>query len=203
MHESSFDKMQHFRDRYLTDQVSDPLTIYDLGSLDVNGSYRRLFDEPVWNYQGIDMAPGNNVDVVLKNPYHWSEINSKTADVVISGQAFEHMGYFWVTMLEVARVLKPGGLCCIIAPSSGYEHRYPVDCYRFYRDGFSALAHFARLQVLENSVQLESDPRYIKDNSNAWKDAQLICRKQAVSWLLTLRGDVRRFLLHRIHLLCR
>ena len=204
MHESSFDKMRRFRDQYLADRMSDALTIYDLGSLDVNGSYRPLFDEVAWQYRGMDMSPGKNVDMVLKNPYHWSEVKSNTVDVIISGQAFEHMDYFWVTMLEVARVLKVGGLCCIIAPSSGYEHRYPVDCYRFYRDGFAALAHFASLQILENSIQKDADPRYVKDDSNVWKDAQLICRKPDISRLSTFKSDLRRFILHRVHLLlCR
>ena len=204
MHESSFDKMRRFRDRYLADRLSDRLTIYDLGSLDVNGSYRPLFDEAAWQYRGLDMSAGKNVDMVLENPYHWSEIKSNSVDVVISGQAFEHMDYFWVTMLEVARVLKAGGLCCIIAPSSGYEHRYPVDCYRFYRDGFAALARYATLDILENAIQKEADPRYVKDDSNVWKDAQLICRKPQTSWLSGLKSDLRRFILHRAHLLlCR
>jgi SAM-dependent methyltransferase len=203
MHESSFEKMRHFRDSYLADRISEPLTIYDLGSLDVNGSYFPLFDEAAWNYKGIDMAPGPNVDIVLKNPYIWEEIKSKKADVVISGQAFEHIQYFWVTMLEIARVLKPGGLCCVIAPSSGYEHRYPVDCYRFYKDGFTALAHYARLQILENSVQKKDDARYKKDDSNVWKDAQLICRKPFVSWFASIKSDIRRYILHRAHIFCK
>lgn len=202
MHESSFDKMRRFRDRYLGGRTGEFLSIFDLGSLDVNGSYTSLFNRPNWTYRGIDMAPGNNVDIVLANPNRWSEIRSNSADVVVSGQAFEHMAYFWVVMLEIARVLRPGGLCCIIAPSSGYEHRYPVDCYRFYRDGFAALAHYARLEVLENAVQKVADPRYKKDDSNIWKDACLICKKPLLSPWLSLRSIVRRFLLHRIHLLC-
>ena len=76
----------------------------------------------------MDMTPGKNVDIVLPSPYRWRGIESNSVDVLISGQAFEHIEFFWITMLEIARVLKPGGLCCIIAPSGGAEHKYPVDC---------------------------------------------------------------------------
>ena len=175
MHKSSMDKMLAFRKKYLDSKKNDPLLILDLGSLDVNGSYREYFDISPWTYRGIDMAAGKNVDIVLKNPYNWREIKSNSADVLISGQAFEHIEFFWITMLEIARVLKPGGLCCIIAPSGGYEHRYPVDCWRFYPDGFSALAKFAQLDVLEVKTQWKSQG--YTDGSDDWRDSMIVCRK--------------------------
>jgi SAM-dependent methyltransferase len=144
MHQSSLDKMTAFRERYLSAKKNEPLRILDLGSQDVNGSYHSIFSQRPWNYIGLDMAAGDNVDIVLRTPYVWSEVASESADVVISGQAFEHIQYFWITMLEVARVLKPGGLCCILAPSGGPEHRYPLDCWRFYTDGMVTLAHFSK-----------------------------------------------------------
>ena len=175
MHQSSMEKMILFRGRYLEGKFDDPIRILDLGSQDVNGSYRTLFSKPKWRYVGADMAPGKNVDVVLRNPYRWKEIASGAADVVISGQAFEHIRYFWITMLEITRVLKPGGICCILAPSSGPEHRYPVDCWRFYPDGMTAMADFARLEVLE-AVTSWDDHGYT-DGSDWWHDSMLVCRK--------------------------
>ena len=140
------------------------------------------------------------MDIVLKNPYKWTEIRSRSADVLISGQAFEHIEFFWITMLEIERVLKPGGLCCIIAPSGGFEHRYPVDCWRFYPDGFTALARFARLDVLEVSTQWQPDPR-CTDDSNAWQDTMLVCKKATLSRLDALQRRISRFLLHRMLIL--
>ena len=116
MHQSSLDKMEKFRDHYLRDKKSEPLIITDLGSMNVNGCYRPLFDIANWQYRGLDIEPGDNVDIVLKNSYSWPEIRSESVDVLISGQAFEHIEYFWITMLEIARILKPHGICCIIAP---------------------------------------------------------------------------------------
>jgi SAM-dependent methyltransferase len=188
--------MKNFRDGYLEARRDEPLSVYDLGSLDVNGSYKPLFDLPPWRYKGLDIACGANVDIVLNNTYHWPQIKSDSVDVLISGQAFEHIEYFWVTMLEVARILKPAGICCIIAPSGGPEHKYPVDCWRFYPDGFAALARFARLRVLEASTQWKPDERY-DQKSNTWRDTVLICRKYKLSGFYAWRQRLWRTVLHR------
>jgi len=197
VHQSSLDKMIFFRKKYLESRKQEPLLILDLGSLDINGSYRKYFDIPPWTYRGIDTCKGKNVDIVLKNPYRWKEIKSNSADVLISGQTFEHIEFFWITMLEIARVLKPGGLCCIIAPSGGVEHRYPVDCWRFYPDGFAALTRFAHLDVLEVSTQWEPDEKYT-DGSNQWQDTMLVCQKPIISWFGSWRQRIWRWLAHKM-----
>ena len=168
-----------FRKRHLSRFEGAPLSILDLGSQDVTGCYRPIFDDPKWKYRGIDLAPGKNVDIVLADPYQWSGIPSGSVDVVISGQAFEHIEFFWLTMLEVSRVLKHRGLCCVIAPSSGPEHRYPVDCWRYYPDGMRALANFARLDVMEATT--EWAPEDYPDQSQAWKDSVLVASKPKMS----------------------
>ena len=195
MHESSYLKMEEFRQRYMDRRETEDLHIYDLGSQDVNGSYRPLFSEQSWHYVGLDMAAGKNVDVVLQTPYAWKEIASQSADVVVSGQAFEHIQYFWITMLEVARVLKPGGICCILAPSSGPEHRYPLDCWRFYPDGMTSLAHFAQMEVLEVSTEWE-DKGYM-DGSDWWHDSMLVCRKPDNGTRWNMKSALKRWLQHR------
>lgn len=195
MHESSYHKMEDFRRRYLEGREAEALRIYDLGSQDVNGSYRRIFSEPAWRYTGLDMAAGKNVDVVLRTPYAWKEVAGNSTDVVISGQAFEHIQYFWITMLEVARVLKPGGICCILAPSSGPEHRYPTDCWRFYPDGMASLAHFAQLEVIEATTQWE-DQGYA-DGSDWWHDSMLVCRKPDNGPWRNTKSSLQRWVQHR------
>jgi SAM-dependent methyltransferase len=175
MHQSSIDKMRSFKEKYLQDRQSEKLNIFDLGSQNIGGSYRSLFDSPQWAYFGVDLEDGENVDIVLRNAYKWDEIQSNSVDVLISGQTLEHIEYFWLTILEIARVLKPDGICCLIAPSSGYEHRYPVDCWRFYPDGMTALANFAKLKVLESRTQWQDED--YADGSNVWHDSMLIATK--------------------------
>ena len=176
MHQSSFDKMTTFRRNHLEGRRHEPLVILDLGSQDINGSYRPLFALPPWRYVGIDLAAGNNVDVVLSDPYDWREVAPESADVIVAGQTFEHTEFFWETMRQIARTLKTNGLCCIIVPSSGPEHRFPVDCWRIYPDGLRALARYAGLEVIEATTQWDDLPEY-DNESNKWHDSVLIARK--------------------------
>lgn len=143
--------MKRFKGTYL--DPSKNLKILEVGSLDVNGTYASLFNEPNWTYHGADMSAGKNVNIVLSNPYDWSNIEASSYDVVISGQAFEHIEYFWVTTLQINRVLKTGGLACVIAPAGGREHCYPTDCWRYYRDGMRVIAKWGKLEVIESTTQ--------------------------------------------------
>lgn len=195
MHQSSYDRMTRFCREYLAHRRGDHLIILDIGSMNVNGCYRPLFNDPAWRYQGVDMEAGKNVDIVLNSPYDWTQISSKSIDVVISGQAFEHIQYFWITLLEIARVLKPGGLGCIIAPSSGPEHRYPTDCWRFYPDGLSAMAAFAGVAVREATTYWK-DENYT-DGSDAWHDSVLIFQKPVQGFPARIKTDIKRFIQHK------
>jgi SAM-dependent methyltransferase len=192
MHQGSMEKMAHFRDKYLLSRKDESLVILDVGSYDVNGTYRSLFEAPNWTYVGVDQAPGANVDVVLADPYHFRGIRSESIDVVVTGQTFEHVEYFWVTMLEIARVMKPGAVCCIVVPSSGPRHLFPVDCWRFFPDGLSALARHAGLVVRE--VSLDNGSKVYPDRSEQWNDAVLVCAKP----LRSVLGGMRRRLSNRI-----
>lgn len=144
MHASSFRLMQ----KYVSAHVVAGADVLDVGSRIAAGqtdTYKTLLDH--CNYHGLDMQAGGNVDIVMDDPYVFP-IEDNTYDHVISGQAFEHIEYPWLTICEIARVMKPGGKACIIAPSSGPEHRHPFDCYRYYPDGFRALATWAKLNVV-------------------------------------------------------
>lgn len=177
MHTSSMDAMREFVADRLTAHIGKPLRSLDVGAMNVNGSYRDLMADPAWQYTGLDAAPGPGVDVVMTEPYRWRALKSNTYDVVVSGQAFEHIEYPWVTMVEIARVLKPGGIVCVIAPSGGHEHRYPVDCWRYYPDGMAALARWADLDVISCETNWTPEGPF-EDDSADWKDTVLVARKR-------------------------
>jgi SAM-dependent methyltransferase len=174
-------KMAGFRDAYLMAFAATPLTILDVGAQDVApaageaSAHRRVFARPPWRYVGLDVAAGANVDVVVADAYAWNEVAAASADVVISGQALEHIERFWLTVREIDRVLKPGGLVCLVAPSRGPEHRFPVDCWRFYPDGFRALAGVAGWCVLEAGT----DWPHIAagEGCEIWGDTMLVAQK--------------------------
>jgi SAM-dependent methyltransferase len=147
--------MEAFRRAYLAPYEGVPLKILDLGSASIaaDKTYREIFRTGAWHYVGADIEPAPNVDVVLADRYDWRELPDQSFDVVISGQAFEHIEYIWLSILEIGRVLKANGLLAIIAPSRGIIHRFPTDCWRFYPDGLPGLARYAGLTLLECHVQ--------------------------------------------------
>jgi SAM-dependent methyltransferase len=177
MHQSALDKMRVFVEKYLSKYENEPLSILDIGSQSVDSqvNQRFLFSKPEWTYKGLDIESGENVDVVVNDPYDWAEVETNSFDVVISNQAFEHISYFWITAFEIGRVLKDGGIACIIAPSSGGEHRFPLDAFRYYPDGFTALCDyigFKKLEVYRQDVDLQ-----YPDGSDPLKDCCLVMQK--------------------------
>ncbi len=164
MHPSSYAHMAALVERYLAGHAS--LTVVDLGSFDVNGCFRPLFSREGWSYTGMDVAAGPNVDVVLGDPYHLPTADD-AVDVAVSGSTFEHVEQFWRLFEEMCRIVKPGGMLFLIAPSRGPEHRYPVDCWRFYTDGMAALARLAGVELVEAHTDWESTEHH---GSAVWGD---------------------------------
>lgn len=178
MHASANDKARVFRKAYLSAVETSPLTVLDVGSAIVDGqslSNRDVMSNPAWKLVGMDIEPGLNVDVAVADPYDWKEIATGSVDVVTCSEVFEHAEYFWITILEISRVLKGNGLAFITSPGGGPRHRFPVDCWRFYDDAFPALARYAGLNLLEAQVQWV--PAYRKGIQ--WRDSSAVMQKPA------------------------
>jgi SAM-dependent methyltransferase len=151
MHLESFELMKYFVHKYLNTETK--LEILDIGSYDVNGSYKDLFQQPDWKYWGLDMIEGPNVDIVSKSAYEFGL--EKQFDVVISGNCLEHVEAPWNWIKEVEKVIKPGGLLCIVTPFSIGEHRYPVDCWRILPDGYKYLLEKeSNFEVIESKLNI-------------------------------------------------
>lgn len=139
MHPTAMDNGRRFFATYL--DASAPALILDIGSQDINGSLRQAAPAGA-RYVGLDFAAGRGVDRVLDDPYRLP-FDDGVADAVVSSSCFEHVDMFWLTFNEILRVLRPGGLFYLNAPSNGAFHRYPVDCWRFYPDAGDALVRWA------------------------------------------------------------
>lgn len=88
--------------------------VLDIGSLDVNGNNRYLFKD--YSYTGVDLAPGDNVDVVSKGHEFKSD---KHFDLVISTECFEHDREWRATIANCIELLKPGGLFVFTCATTG------------------------------------------------------------------------------------
>jgi len=80
--------------------------VLDVGSLDINGNNRYLFDNS--SYVGLDIGLGPNVDIVSLG--HEYNAPDETYDVIISTECFEHDRHYEKTIKNILRMLKSGGM---------------------------------------------------------------------------------------------
>jgi SAM-dependent methyltransferase len=164
MHDISYNAMKVMVDRYVPRDLSRK--IVDVGSYEYTGTYRSIFDNPLWHYIGADIRPGPNVDII------WDDsIPSNYFDVVISGQTVEHVDMPWIFIQRLYRVCAPGGLLILIAPWRAPVHKAPLDCWRMLPDGAEALLKYGGFEVLE--IQLLKNAVTFDDSrhgSQSWGD---------------------------------
>jgi len=91
--------------------------VLDVGSLDVNGDNRYLFDN--CEYTGIDIGNGKNVDIVCKG--HEYSAPDEYYDFIISTECFEHDMHYKKTLQNIIRMLKPGGMLLFTCATTGRE----------------------------------------------------------------------------------
>jgi len=155
MHDTSEMNVKRFFNTYTKNQSGNTdYTILEIGSFSDHSGYLPRHSAPNGTkFIGVDFIEGNNVDIVLKDEYKLP-FDNESIDCVISSSCFEHAEFFWMSYLEIMRVLKPSGLFYMCAPSNGVFHRYPVDCWRFYPDSANALVRWGNRNGF-NSILLE------------------------------------------------
>ena len=93
--------------------------VLDVGSGDINGNNRFLFENCI--YQGNDVIQAPNVTIVSKTkdlPFP-----DNYFDTIISTECFEHDPEYKESFSKIYKMLKPEGLFCFTCASTGrYEH---------------------------------------------------------------------------------
>lgn len=119
--------------KYLYEKGNKPgMRILEIGSREVTGKSdaREGFNKA--EYVGFDYYPGNNVDIVgdvHKLSSYFSE--DEKFDIVYSSACFEHFAMPWVVVLEIAKVMKVGGLVFIETHFSFSSHERPWHFFQF------------------------------------------------------------------------
>ena len=169
MHNSAYKNTEKFYHKYCVENIKNK-KILDVGSYSVNGNVRPIFERG--QYIGVDMEMGPNVDVVANANNLPFEKNS--FDIIVSISCFEHDDMFWVTFLEMCRVLNEGGYMYINAPSNGPYHGHPGDNWRFYADSWKALEKWG----IKNNYNINLTESYISEaEEDGWKDSVGIFQK--------------------------
>lgn len=116
--------MAHFEQQEFCRKIKEKYPKYfkgkkvlDIGSLDINGNNRFLLDS--CNYIGLDVGEGPNVDVV--QVAHLYDAPDEYFDLIISTEVFEHDMFYESSIINIIRMLKPGGAFIFTCASTGRE----------------------------------------------------------------------------------
>ena len=156
--------------------------VLDVGGRDVNGSLRQFFTDS--EFTCMDMETHSSVDVVC-NPGDPFPFDDNYFDLIVSTSCFEHDPIFWMTFLEMSRVVKPDGIIYINAPSSGPPHYYPGDNWRFYTHAADSLAYWSYFYYKDKqtkhivSVQDKFNLNEPHWNEPHWNDAIMVFKKDS------------------------
>ncbi len=114
--------MSHKQQRDFVNILSETLPeffnggrVLEIGSLNINGTIRDFFNSN--EYIGLDIGPGNGVDVVCEGQKYDAPDNS--FDHVISCEAMEHNPYWVETFKNMVRLCKSGGLVTMTCATTG------------------------------------------------------------------------------------
>jgi SAM-dependent methyltransferase len=118
--------------RYLTEVGNHKgLRILEVGSREVTGKSdaRRRFANA--EYVGFDFYPGPNVDVVGDAHRLSQYFGDQKFDIIYSSAVFEHFAMPWLVAIEIAKLLKPGGIVFIETHFSFGSHERPWHFFQF------------------------------------------------------------------------
>ncbi len=110
----------------------DGFRILEIGSREVTGPSKARQQFSKAEYIGFDFYPGTNVDVVgdahkLSSYFRQQE----SFDLIYSSACFEHFAMPWLVAIEIAKLLKVGGIVFVETHFSFGSHERPWNFFQF------------------------------------------------------------------------
>jgi SAM-dependent methyltransferase len=149
--------------------------VLEVGSKYVNGSVRPIIEEHFLpeEYLGVDLEPGQFVDVVLPAERLLDSFGPESFDVVISTELLEHVQDWRKVVNNMKAVLRTGGYIYITTRSLGFPfHAYPYDFWRYEADDLVKI--FGDFDILRLERDKEAPGIFLKARKpHRWKPIDL------------------------------
>jgi len=127
-------------------------SVLEIGSRARSGvSRRELFKDK--NYIGIDVLPGENVDIIGDAHELSNLVKDKKFNVIFSMSVFEHLKMPWKVVLEMNKVMELGGVAYISTHQTVGMHDLPWDFWRFSDTAWHSLFNkYTGFEIIQTSL---------------------------------------------------
>lgn len=151
----------------------------DTKILDIGGRARSRLDRsklyPHHEVTVVDILEGENVDVVGDAHQLSKHFEPDSFDFFLSVSVFEHLLMPWKAAIEIAKILKVGGVGLVHTHQTLGMHDLPWDFWRFSLDAWPAL--FNEKTGFEIIASCMSHPQFI--TPFVWREDKADCEKSA------------------------
>ena len=160
---------------------------------------------PVTEYVGLDVSAGRGVDLVVASNERWP-LPNENFDVILSSQVLEHVEHPDITLKEMSRVLKRGGVAILTFPFLYNEHGTPDDYRRFTAYQAAKLFPDCEVSYLEKQGGIGSTIvilflNWVDGSMNLYRPTRILKAVLLPGWLaLSLVLNVLGLLIDRIDL---
>lgn len=114
---------------------------------------QELFADPSIDYVGLDIVNGPNVDVVGDVHRLSAYFPANHFDLVYGNWVFEHLMSPWQAVIEINKVLRPGGELMINTNHSIGLHDLPWDFFRFSASSWVGLLNeYTGFEIVETAL---------------------------------------------------
>ena len=122
-----------FCQNYLLEHEITGKTVLDVGSYNINGSFRALIEpHNPESYHGVDMEMGPGVDEICNAVDLIDRFGKESFDIVVSAEMLEHADDWKTVIHNIKTVCKPCGTILLTTRSKGFIwHGCPLDFSRF------------------------------------------------------------------------
>ncbi|MFN4972690.1 MAG: methyltransferase domain-containing protein [Bacteroidota bacterium] len=150
--------------KYFPKYFKSNIKVLEIGPAGIPSAYSKIVNDSTIQWDTLDFdstkfiaSSTSKLTYKITEPYDFP-VPSDTYDIVLSGQVIEHVQEIWTWMNELKRVTKKNGLIITINPVSWPYHEAPIDCWRIFPSGITALAKYCNLEVVHctfESIELE------------------------------------------------
>jgi len=127
--------------------------VLEIGSRDRSGVVRRGLVPSHLEYLGLDIMPGDNVDIVADVHELTKAVPAHSVEAVLGYSVFEHLLMPWKAVIEINHVLKMGGLVMLTTHQTWPVHEAPWDFWRYSDSAWHALFNrFTGFEVVETAL---------------------------------------------------